>query len=344
MRVYLVLIFLLIIMISSLGSVFSHVDFEASSPIIKSVVKEGESVSVPISIINHGKRQEFNIEHFSETDFIYIENKALLLGREQGGAFNIVLNSNDYSPNVYVGETVVRAMNHEDNYIMIPVIFEIETHSLNFDISSEIDSKLSELSPGGKLNVEIKVYNLGSESGDVSLHYEVKDIKGKLIISEDQELNVNNQAEISKTFLIPNDLEFRNYVFSVSANDKNSNSVGTSSSLFSISKQVLESPEDSSLGNYLVIALIIIFILIISFLFINYYWDRRVKVEAKEWKKRLVDVKKVKFSDIGIQIRKLEYQKRLLDEAHNKGYITRNSYLEGREKLNSLILKLKKRL
>ena len=344
MRVYLALIFLLITMIFSLGSVFSDGDFEVSSPIVKSIVKEGESVSTPISTINHGKRREFSIEYFSEKDFIYIENKVLLLGREEGGTFDIVLNSNDYSPGVYVGEIVVRAVNDEDDYIRIPTILEIETHSLNFDISSEMALKLSDLSPGDELDVEIKIYNLGSESGDVSLHYEVKDIKGKLIISEDQELNVNNQAEISKTFLIPEDLELGNYVFSVSAIDENFGFVGTSSLLFVLSRRVLKDTSNDFIGYYLGIALFIIIILIVAFLFINYYWDRRVKVEAKEWKKRLVDVKKVKFSDIGRQIKKLEYQKRLLDEANNKSYITRNSYLEGKKKLKSLILKLKKRL
>ena len=60
--------------------------------------------------------------------------------------------------------------------------------------------------------------------------------------------------------------------------------------------------------------------------------------------KKIAATKEIKFSDVAQQIRKLEYQKSLLETAYAKGYIRSNSYREGKKKINALVNKLKKRL
>ena len=100
---------------------------------------------------------------------------------------------------------------------------------------------------------------------------------------------------------------------------------------------------------------IIILILIVAFLTFNYFWNKRIKTNARQWReklktetrefeKKLSNVKKIKFSDINKEIGKLQYQKSLLENARQKNYITEKSYRNGTRKIEELIKKLKKRL
>ena len=165
-----------------------------------------------------------------------------------------------------------------------------------------------------------------------------------MIVSESQSLEVNNQARVSKSFFISEDVDEGEYVFSVLAIDESSNLVGTSSFLFNVAEKILTSPDDRSFNYYLGMAFFVTFILIIAFLLINYYWNKRFITSSKEWNKKLINVRKVKFSEIGKEIRKLEYRKELLDRAYNKGFIKRKSYEDGKKGINNLIAELKKRL
>lgn len=312
--------------------------FEVSSTIVKSVIKMGESVGVPISVLNNRVQQGFNVEYYSKDDFFYVDKSSLLIGSNEGGTFNVIFNSRDFGAGVYVGNIVVSNVRES---VLIPVVLEVETRFANFDVSSEVSLKSSELSPGGGLELDLKLYNFGSESGDVVLEYKIVDIEGRVILKDEQELNVKNQAQINREFLIPSDAEFGSYVFMVSAVDKNTGSVGTHSLLFNLVEPVLFGPIEKDVQNfYLGVAFSIIAFLIVTFLFFDYYWNKRLINNATEWKKRLVDVKKVKFGNIGKEIRSLEYQRSLLEKAHDKGYVKNASYLEGKKKLNGLILQL----
>ena len=74
------------------------------------------------------------------------------------------------------------------------------------------------------------------------------------------------------------------------------------------------------------------------------YWNKRVVSQAADWKKRVLEIKRIKFSDTAKEIRKLEHQKNLLERAYEKGNIKKISYEEGKKHINELIRKLKKRL
>ena len=316
-------------------------DFDVSAPIIKSVLKDGESVINPINIINYERKQRFNISHYSDGNFVSIENDDFVLDANRGGTFNVIFNSNYYGPGIYVGEVFVLG---EKNSISIPFIFEVETHSVNFDVSAEMAPGLANIAPGNDFIADVTIYNFGSEDGDGSLHYMISDLKGRIIISEFQNFSIGNKLQITKTFPIPEDIAPGDYVFSVSASDKNLNSVGTSSLLFNISKEIATSPETKDFFNYyLNFALGIIFILIVAFLVINYYWNKKLIVTSRQWRKKLIDVKKIK-GDVSKKISKLEYSRSLLEGAYNKGYIKKRSYNEGKQEINSFIHKLKKRL
>lgn len=342
MRSYLVLGFLAFIILS-LGNICASArekDFEVNALVIKSVINEGESVSNLVKIINYNKEQKFNIDYFSENNLIFVEPDIFLIRANEEKMFNVIFNSKDYPPGVYSGEIVVRG---EKDSISIPTILEIETPSIDFDVLPEIAPSYSEVLPGGKFAVDIKVYNLKLGSKEVSLYYTIKDRKGDIILSESQDLDVLDDVQITKTFLLPEKIEPGNYVFSILAIGKNSGSVGTSSVLFDVALSLSPIAGRPS-GYYLDLALAVIFVLIVSFLIINYYWNKRLVGNAVECNKRIIDIRKVKSGDISREIKKFEYKKSLLEIAYKKGYIKKEAYKEGKRRVDLLIEKLKKRM
>ncbi len=316
-------------------------DFELNTLLIKSVVKEGESLNYPISIMNNRDKQSFNVNFLSNKDFAYIHNENFEIGKNDGGDFVLAFNVSDYSPGVYLGEIIVSG---EENSVKIPVILEIESNSFKADVVAKFPSAFSKFSPGENFVVDLDVYNLASGRGDFLLNFSISNFRGENILSESQELNVNNYIQIRKTFLLPQEIESGDYVFFVSVTDLESNSIGLSSLLFTVSSDLLLGPDYVANNYYLYFSLFLILILIVAFFVVSHYWNRRLIVSSNQWRKQVSDIKKNNFGNFKIQIRKLEYQKSLLDKAYNYNFIKKPSYEEGKKRINELIKRLKKRL
>ena len=188
----------------------------------------------------------------------------------------------------------------------------------------------------------MKIINLVSPNDDVAADYLVKDLEGNVVIEDSEVLSVANQIEFVKSYPLPENIEYGNYVFAVKT--RNGNEISTSSALFEVSsEEIMFSPENGREYS-LFVSFAVILALVIAFLLFNHFWNRRVVETANDWNKKLVDLKRVKFSDIGKEIRNLEYKKAVLKKAYEKGYVSRPSYEEGRKKMNLLLAGLKKRL
>jgi len=334
---FLILIFMLLMSSFVLG--VDH-KFEVNIPIIQSVVKSGEIVNNSLNIFNGKTEQDFKIKVFSEDKFISVNNDKFSLGDGGDYTLNVILNARNLKEGVYVGKVVIVG---QDKSLILPVILEIESPEVKVDISSEISPKFSEVVSGGELKTEVNVYNLKSSTGNVLLNYFISNLDGSVILSESQNLVVGNQIQITKTFDIPENLSEGDYLFYIIAS--NEGSIGTSASLFSVSKKISLSPVQKTNKNYFFfIFSSIIIVLIVSFLFLNYYWNQRVVNTAKNWNKKLVDIKKIKFGETAKEIRNLEYKNKLLKKAYDKKYIKKDSYLESKRRIDEVIKKLKKRL
>ena len=339
---------LLLILFSAI--VLSAEGFILSSPIIKATVEKGGKINNEIGIINSKETQTFKVTHFPEDNFISIEEKEFIIEKNKDAVFNVLLDSKDKGPGVYVGEISVSSSTEETK---IPVIMEVETAFPLFDVSLEIPPSSVKIIPGGALDVEITVHKLKGTDKRAFLELSIKDLRNNELFSESQELNVERQTKIEKSISLPQEAEGE-YVFSAVVKDVTAVSVGTGSLLFSTSPS-LPPPESAKDNRALFFSFIIIIILIVAFLTFNHFWNKRIKTNAKHWReklktetkeleKKLSSVKKIKFSDVNKEIGKLQYQKSLLENAMQKNYITEKSYSDGTKKINELIKKLKKRL
>jgi hypothetical protein len=332
------LLFFVLILFLISGVVGKEVDFELEVGLIKSSVEPGSSASDEIVINNLGDSQTFFVEY--NEDFISIEDEELTLGEGETGSFEVFLDSLDYDLGVYLGEIVVVGESEE---IIVPVILEVQTPFPLFDVSVEVPPGFVTAVSGGEFIVDVNVYKLKGETDEVELNYYVSDTKGNVIFSEIQNLNVDKQARVTKTIPIPSEA-VGNYVFFVSVTDGDEISTGTGSLLFLILPTLSPDRSVEKANFNSLIAFGVIVVLIVAFVLFNHYWNRSLVDNARNWNRKLVDIKKVKFSDTAREIRKLNRQKSALELAYGKGYIKRKSYDEGRKKINELIERLKKRL
>ena len=247
--------------------------FEVSPFLIKSVLERGESISHKVTITNFEESQTFDI--IPNADFISVDIEELNLNKDEEGSFNVVLDSMNFREDIYVGKITVSGENKE---IDLPIILEIQTAFSLADVSIEVPQGFSGVVPGGDFVVDINAHKLKGQVDDFVLEYFVRNLDGKVIFFDQQDLRVGKQTSITKTIPIPEDA-LGDYVFSVSIKDKTGVSTGTSSFPFLVS----ESPELKTKSNYyLFISFGIIMVLIIAFLIFNHFWNKRIITTARE--------------------------------------------------------------
>jgi hypothetical protein len=318
------------------------IDFSVSPSFVKTLVKKGEIVNNVVSVENIGEAQQFYVEFDSFIDFATIENGVFNLETNEDEEFTIVLDGVDQALGVFVGKIIVTG---EINVFELPFVFEVESKNPRFDVVSEISLASSDLTPGEELVVDVTVYNIEAENDAAILEFYVSDEVGNIIVSDIQNLDVSDQVQITKNFEIPADTNLGNHIFYTYVRQEGSVGISSSSFRVTLPEPILDPPVVvESKSRYRLLSFFIIAVLIVSFLIINFYWNKRLKGNVKYWNEKVVDIKRIRLSDTAKEISKLNYQNNLLERAYGKGYVKKDSYDTGRKKINSLIRELKKRL
>ncbi|GEM_PF-2498050 len=298
-------------------------EVELSHPVLKYTISEKEILNQTINFINTGSAKHFSIKAVSSAEFFSADAEKLFL--EEGGkaGFN-VFSERGLLPGVYTGSILITGA--EEN--TIPVVLEVESERPLFD-------SVLEVIPDGRNNllIKVKIFNLRSKESTAKLRYQLFDLQGNEIFSEEESIEVLNQAEISKKI----DFDFSGKgVFAVTVS--RAGSTGTSSEIVDFE----DSFGKESVAIYFFIFLFAAFLLFVVIL--NHYWNRRVKEVSKNWSREVAEIRRIKFGNVSREIRFLERKLSLLETAREKGYIKRSSYAEARREINTLIRKLKKRL
>ncbi len=329
--------FLVFIIFISLSFVSGKEDFSVNALTIKAVIKEGNSINYSIDVLNLNERQEFNAEFFSKFDFVSIDKKNFVLGKNETAILNIVLKG-DYGKGVYVGKLIVSEKNDS---ITIPVLLEVESELVLVDVASRTAPKFFFANPGGRFVADVSAYNLNGQSNDVELEYYISDLLGNIIIFKAERLSID-YVGIRKSFILPENIEYGDYVFYIYA--RRGSSLGTSSLLFNVAPDLGLSPaENRAFDDYFSFVVAMLIALIFVFIVFNHFWSKKLVFNAMEWRKKVDEIKRIKFSSKSRQIRKLVEQRRLLDIAYGKKYIKKESYEEGRKKIDELIKRLRTR-
>jgi hypothetical protein len=314
-------------------------------PILYKAVTDLREVSIfQLEVVNKGNGQYITVG--SDSDFVEIDKSKIYLENRESQTFSIRLGKGLHSKGVYATELLVKSESSEKR---VPVILEYESPSPIYDAVIDVHDENNLITSGGKLNFEVRVYKIKGVSSGARILIKLKDFSGKEYFSELESLSLEKEAKLTKSIDVPKEL-FGNYIIVVEVEDVNSYGKGTASHLLSIVDEIPQlSPEpivleDSNYNLYVIIALVALLVLILAFIVFNHLWNRKLKRQARNWRKEIVNVKRVRVGEIPRKIKKLEYQLSILRKAFNKGYVKRISYLEGRKKLSAQIKTLKKRL
>tara|TARA_B100001971_G_scaffold191136_1_gene194417 strand:+ start:537 stop:1727 length:1191 start_codon:yes stop_codon:yes gene_type:complete len=95
----------------------------------------------------------------------------------------------------------------------IPVILEITTEKVLFDVKLDIPAAYSEIEPGDELKTQITLLNVGApEKVDVFATYFIKDLRGNIVYEETETFAVEKQISYPKIFRIHETTEPGSYV------------------------------------------------------------------------------------------------------------------------------------
>lgn len=234
--VSLVVIFLGAFIVLKFGNFNEEKEFDVDKVLIRVSMKENVSLSREI-LINSYSEQDFKIQN--DIDFILTDDKEFKLGSGESKRVNFLFNIKGKAPGVYLNEINILGGKSE---IAIPVIIEIETKEVLFDSSLNIPVEYTQVYPGENVIVENRIFNLenvGSKS--VQIYYFVKSLDGKTLFSENENIAVESNTLMTKSFLMPDDAKVGDYI--IINLIKYKNSVGISTSLFKV--------EDKSFEDYL---------------------------------------------------------------------------------------------
>lgn len=359
MKKKILFILLAVIAVAIIGAFFyfylqsnSNQSFQAESVIVKVSIKSAGSFNTKLGIINllNDEENNFKINVMGLEDFMSIDSNEMSLSPEERKDINLVFSNSKKMPSgIYLGKIQI-----SDSYTKkeIPVILEIESDEVLFDSSLNLypsDKKY----PGDKLTAEVKISDLNRiGKSSVKVSYFIKDFDSNVIYSDTENLVVNNQVLVTKSITLPADIPKEDYVLGVVLEYKDS--TGTSSAFFKI-----EGREINIISVLLIIAAAVLFVLLI----VLWVQERRnmkdiLSIQAKEineiqrkigkrknqekifFKKPAklhakISEKPAKIPDketIEIE-RKFEQQLEALKKAREGGYISQESYIKGKKRI-----------
>mgnify|MGYP001193894251 CR=1 FL=1 len=154
----------------------------------------------------------------------------------------------------------------EDIIKSVPIIVEVITELVLFDVKLDIPFEYSEVEPGDELKIQITLLNVGApEKVDVFATYFIKDLSGNIIYEETETFAVEKQISYPKTFKIHESTVPESYV--AIAEIRYADSFAVSSQLFRVvEKKEFVATELITKNTSLMVLLGLIIISVISFL------------------------------------------------------------------------------
>ncbi|MEK6927547.1 MAG: hypothetical protein AABX11_03880 [Nanoarchaeota archaeon] len=261
-----VLVLVIIVWLTSLGVAQGEVSetFDLNSLVMKSTLKQDSSVTKVLTI-NKGNGQQINLEVVGLTGISLSEGSFILNDVKN---VNVKFDSYGLADGVYIGSIKV---SDSKNFYYLPVILEVESDEVLYDVNLDIPPVYSSIAPGGKLIAQVKVFDLtsgGTGAGlgvnSVDIEYTIKSVTGEVISSELDNIVVDKQNQVTKAITFSKNIPSGEYVFSVVVKYKGS--VGVSSYLFSIGKKSGESIL-TGLFNGFSTSVVVITLLVLGFFF-----------------------------------------------------------------------------
>lgn len=204
-------------------------EFQVSPDNIKVKLTLGESAEKKLKIKNTGSE--------ALTVFLSVEGikKYLYLSEDSvnvnaGEEAEVGLEFTGRQTGSFPGEIIATADGIEKS---IPIIIEVISELVLFDVKLDIPANYEEVEPGDELKIQITLLNVGApEKVDVFATYLIKDLRGNVIYEETETFAVEKQASYMKSFKIHESTPLGSYVAAVEI--RYADSFAVSSQLFRV--------------------------------------------------------------------------------------------------------------
>lgn len=220
--------------------------FEVDSFFLKVSLKQGNSAEKQISI-KSDIGGEFSIS-LNNIEGVSLKEDNFILQPGGSSKITIKFNSENVKEGVYAGK--LRVVGPKDEFF-IPIIFEVESKDVFYDVNLDIPPKYTIVSPGEEIVAQLKVFDLSNIiTSNINLEYLIKGFDGEILSSESGSISLSGNVEISKSISLPKDIREGEYVVIAVASYKSS--VGVSSELISIKQptdSVAFSPQNKNYKN-----------------------------------------------------------------------------------------------
>jgi len=259
-------IMFLIIVLLVVGGFFLYNSFSAPTFVKTSLLKLniplGGELNNTIKIINHDKEpHDFNVYLNNFQQLATLEETQFSLDKGESKDLIVSFKDNIGEAEIYLGKLIIESEVSKEE---VPIILGVEDSNHAFAIIKNSIPKYSNVYPGGKLGMEIKVYDLGgADAQTVDADYSIKNFEDETLMSENTNLIVGGGSK-SKLFDIPLNWEKGDYVFITSINYKDTKSM--SSYLFTVSDK-----EKGFLSGDVKFVIILVFIFFVSVLALFIY-------------------------------------------------------------------------
>ena len=288
---------------------FEEESFSKTSLLKLNIPLGGESVN-NIKIVNYKEtEQSFSLYFNGLKDLASIKDREFTLGPKESMDAAIYFKDHKNEVGIYSGQLIIETPTIKEK---IPVILGIEYPDSPFAIIQNSIPKYDNVYPGGKLGIEIKVFDIGgADSPSVKAEYFIQNFDNEIIESGWENLIVG--GSVSKIIDIKKTLPYGDYVFVTSIDYKETKSIA--GYLFSIS----EKKEEIVSGNFkFFIIIILVFvggILALFFYFVKTRDDLLIQLKKQQDKelKRSLDFVKSYKSELK-KIRKVPEKKKKINE------------------------------
>ena len=211
-------------------------DFEIDQILLKVLIRSNEFIEKQIRVMNTGD-EIVNIEiNAAGLDILSIDSNSFAIKPGQTKIVTLTFSSFikeqniEQQPGIYVGKLAVNSGKAAKE---IPIIVEIETKNVLFDMNLNPMAIERKVNQGSDATIEVRLFNLESiESINVDVEYFVKDMNGNTVLTESETVVAKTQASFFKTISVPKNLKPGPYVFAAKA--VFGSSVGTASYLFEV--------------------------------------------------------------------------------------------------------------
>lgn len=252
--------------------------FTVDKELIKVSSKIGETFKISIKITNPSTKViNFNLNSNLEEFISFSEKEFTLNPNGIKEIFLIFATTEDSIPGVYGGKLNIIGNNEKRE---IPIIFEVESEIVLFDVSLDIPPNYREVYEGEIVKFQITIFNIGEIKGEseVFVEYMIKDFEGETMIHEEEIIFMEKQASFSKLIQLPEKMKPGSYIAIVQI--KYGNSIGTSSEIIHV---IVKRP-----FKELNIILIILIIIILLIIIIKQITSRNKKLKKHKGKNKML--------------------------------------------------------